>query len=68
MKKIIFYSFTILTILACSKDDSTDPDNSGTSGCQYNGKTLRLGPEGGCYYINSNGNKTYVDRYRCNCK
>ena len=23
------------------------------------------GPRGGCYYINSNGNKTYVDRSRC---
>lgn len=25
-----------------------------------------LGPRGGCYYINSNGNKTYVDRSLCN--
>lgn len=24
------------------------------------------GPRGGCYYINSRGNKTYVDRSRCN--
>ncbi|MEC7263449.1 MAG: hypothetical protein VXW38_06885 [Bacteroidota bacterium] len=24
------------------------------------------GPRGGCYYINSNGNKTYVDRSLCN--
>lgn len=24
------------------------------------------GPRGGCYYINSNGNKTYVDRSVCN--
>lgn len=24
------------------------------------------GPRGGCYYINSNGNKTYVDRSMCN--
>ncbi|SEI38141.1 hypothetical protein SAMN05216327_10171 [Dyadobacter sp. SG02] len=23
------------------------------------------GPRGGCYYINSNGNKTYVDRSMC---
>ena len=28
----------------------------------YNGKTLYTGPRNGCYYINSNGNKTYVDR------
>ncbi|WP_394334388.1 hypothetical protein [Spirosoma rigui] len=25
------------------------------------------GPQGGCYYINSNGNKTYVDRDNCSC-
>lgn len=24
------------------------------------------GPRGGCYYINRNGNRTYVDRSRCN--
>ncbi len=36
--------------------------------CGYhNGKKLYKGPKGGCYYINSNGNKTYVDRKKCNC-
>src|SRR5690606_33406875 len=29
-------------------------------------KTYIRGPRGGCYYINSNGNKTYVDRSLCN--
>lgn len=39
-----------------------------TSGCgTHNGKTLYKGPEGGCYYINSNGNKTYVARSECKC-
>ena len=33
----------------------------------YNGKQLFKGSDGGCYYINSNGNKTYVDRSKCNC-
>lgn len=28
------------------------------------GRYIR-GPRGGCYYINSSGNKTYVDRSRC---
>jgi hypothetical protein len=28
-------------------------------------RTYILGPRGGCYYINSNGNKTYVDRSLC---
>lgn len=30
------------------------------------GRTYIRGPRGGCYYINSNGNKTYVDRSLCN--
>jgi PKD repeat protein len=33
----------------------------------YNSNKLITGPKGGCYYINSNGNKTYVDRGLCNC-
>ena len=31
----------------------------------YNGKPVYTGPRGGCYYINSNGNKTYVERNFC---
>lgn len=29
-------------------------------------RTYYRGPRGGCYYINSNGNKTYVARSMCN--
>ena len=29
------------------------------------GRTYYTGPRGGCYYINSNGNKTYVDHSYC---
>lgn len=29
------------------------------------GRQLHVGPRGGCYYINGNGNKTYVDRSEC---
>ncbi len=29
-------------------------------------RTYIRGPRGGCYYINSNGNKTYVARSLCN--
>ncbi len=29
------------------------------------GRTYITGPRGGCYYINRNGNKTYVDRSFC---
>jgi hypothetical protein len=33
-----------------------------TGGCPstYNGHTVHTGPRGGCYYINSKGNKTYI--------
>jgi endonuclease G, mitochondrial len=34
----------------------------------YNGKPLYIGPKGGCYYINSNNNKTYIDRALCGCE
>lgn len=33
----------------------------------YNGQRLTTGPKGGCYYINSNNNKIYVDRGFCSC-
>lgn len=29
-------------------------------------RTYYRGPKGGCYYINSNGNKVYVDKSLCN--
>ena len=29
---------------------------------KYNGHDVYIGPEGGKYYINSNGNKTYIPR------
>ena len=46
-------------------------NNSGSSpsyGCgYYNGKSLYLGSKGGCYYVTSGGNKSYVDRSYCKC-
>ena len=50
------------SFFACKKDDSS-PSSCGT----HNGKQLYKGPEGGCYYINSNGNKTYVESSECTC-
>lgn len=32
------------------------------SGEYYNGKKVYTGPKGGKYYINKNGNKTYIDQ------
>jgi len=34
-------------------------ESSGGAGT-YNGRTIYIGPRGGRYYINSNGNKTYI--------
>jgi len=39
-----------------AKDYSSDAYNYGS------GKTIHTGPRGGQYYINSNGNKTYVPK------
>lgn len=47
------------------------PDSSGkvSTATGYSSNSSRsgyiTGPRGGCYYINSNGNKTYVDRSLC---
>lgn len=47
---------------------TSTPPSTGDAKCGfYKGKQLYIGPKGGCYYINSNGNKTYVDRSNCNC-
>ncbi|WP_028890436.1 hypothetical protein [Tenacibaculum ovolyticum] len=65
MKKIILTSLfiTVLSILSCSTSDDDLEKRCGT----HNGKELWTGPKDGCYYKNSNGNKTYVDRSECNC-
>lgn len=50
------------------------PSKAATSSARSSAPTYRTesyrtyyrGPRGGCYYINGNGNKTYVDRSMCN--
>jgi hypothetical protein len=68
MKKLAFVIFLFVFTTGCGKNDPVE-STSGTSGnCgTHNGKQLHRGPEGGCYYINSNNNKTYVDRSECKC-
>lgn len=67
----ILYSFIFLLVIACGKsgsDPGSDSNPGSSSGCgTYNGKSLFKGADGGCYYINSNGNKTYVSRSLCRC-
>jgi hypothetical protein len=41
------------------------PQISLAKGCGASGAALQQGPKGGCFYINRNGNKTYVDRNCC---
>lgn len=42
---------------------STDGKKSSSTGKPS--RSYVRGPRGGCYYINSSGNKTYVDRSLC---
>lgn len=50
--------------------NKSNPQNrAATKSSTYKSKASRVyhrGPRGGCYYINSNGNKVYVDRSLCN--
>lgn len=41
---------------------STGGGGTTSGGCpsSYNGHTVYVGPRGGCYYINSKGNKVYI--------
>ena len=60
MKTLNFLLTLILVLsLSCTK--------SGGSCGSHSGHSLHKGPDGGCYYINDNGNKTYVDRDECHC-
>lgn len=52
---------TICILFIISLSVSCEADTCGS----YNGNTTYKGPNGGCYYYNSNGNKTYVDRSHC---
>jgi len=52
---------------SCSSTDDGEGTRTEWECGTHNGNTLYTGPRGGCYYYNSNGNKTYVDRSECNC-
>ncbi len=66
MKKIVYVLLLGIAFAACDKDDKTS-DNGGERDCGLGaaGQRLYTGSKGGCYYYNSNGNKTYVDRSEC---
>lgn len=54
---------TITTFSGCETGSEAEDIPCGT----HNGNQLYKGPRDGCYYLNSNSNKTYVDRSECNC-
>jgi hypothetical protein len=66
MKKIILISvltlFFSVSLISCEADG-----DCGTKTVSGVSKSLNKGPEGGCYYINDNGNKSYVERTDCQC-
>lgn len=47
-------------------ESSTPPPSNVPARSPASSRSYYRGPRGGCYYINSNGNKTYVDRSLCN--
>lgn len=62
LKKILFIGLFFISInISCNNDSCGKIKISGEN------KTLYQGPKGGCYYLNQNGNKTYVAREKCNC-
>jgi len=71
MKKIAIPLLLVLCIMTnCSKksDSDTSPGSVNSScGTYKSGQQLYLGPEGGCYYMSSGGNKEYVERSACKC-
>ena len=67
-KFLLLCTLIILSSFVISCEDSSSSSDSssyGATDCYHNDKLLFTGPQGGCYYINSNGNKTYVDRSEC---
>ena len=70
MKKltlIILIAYISLNFNSCETNDDDDEARTEWECGTYNGNTLYTGPQGGCYYYNSNDNKTYVDRSECDC-
>src|SRR4051794_29533909 len=66
MKRYLVIILLILSV-ACIKTANSSSSGSDSPCGSYNGHQLYKGSEGGCYYINSSGNKSYVDRSQCNC-
>jgi hypothetical protein len=55
----------VMIIFSPSTISAKQYSENSVSDCGPKGVELKRGPKGGCYYINKNGNKTYVDRSCC---
>jgi hypothetical protein len=67
MKSLKFLPLLTALFLLFASPSCAPSDEADLPCGYYNGNRLYLGPKGGCYYINSAGNKTYVDRSDCKC-
>lgn len=61
-KHIFRIKHTPITTLKNNNSSSSSTATNSSS------RTYHLGPRGGCYYLNSSGNKVYVDRSLCKLK
>lgn len=68
MKRMIFCLMAAGCLLVnCSKQADSTAVMTSNCGTYKNGQQLYSGPEGGCYYLSSDGKKEYVDRAACKC-
>ncbi len=69
MKRFYYILFLSISILACSKQNEVGADTETYTPCgtYKSGQKLYQGSKGGCFYYNSNDNKTYVERSECKC-
>ena len=67
MRKLLLMSVLVFSLSMYSCGSGDEELNCGTKVVSNVTKQLNLGPEGGCYYLNDNNNKSYVDRSECKC-
>lgn len=63
---VFSFLFTFPSDIQAQKKKPRKKAVAGGSSATVSRRDLIRGPRGGCYYINRNGNKTYVDRSLCN--
>ena len=66
---VVSFIILILSFTSYEKEiEANNKTNYNIGSCgKYKGKVTYKGSRGGCYYINKNKKKTYVDRKYCPC-